>query len=483
MTQQPLSVLLIEDSPNDAELVAEALRRGGLAPAITRVDTPEALAAALDGGPWDVVLADYSMARLDGLTALAMVREKRLDLPFIIVSGSIGEETAVESMRAGARDYIMKDRLARLVPAVARELAEVGLRREHRRNEEIRRHLAMIVESSDDAVVGMTFSGRITDWNQGAARIYGYAADEARGREAAELFAEGGPEAAALLARVQGGESIAHYETRGRRKDGRELDVSLTLSPILNELGARVGASAVARDVTERKRLERLKDEFLGAVSHELRTPIAIVQGALMNLCELLADGFSPDQRKFLLIAASNADRLSRMINNLLDISRLESGKILPNKSPLDLAELIRDAAHPFLPAAAERGVPVKLDLPAALPRVLADPEMIAQVLRNLIDNAARYAATRVIVRASVLDGEARVVVVDDGPGIAPEARAELFSKFYQVNRPKGGAGYKGTGLGLAICREMLELHHGRIWMEEAPPRGAAFHFALPLGA
>jgi signal transduction histidine kinase len=181
--------------------------------------------------------------------------------------------------------------------------------------------------------------------------------------------------------------------------------------------------------------------------------------------------------------ADRNLKRLTRILNNFLDLARLESGGASVDRRPLDLAQTLGEIVGDLRMTRGKDGLSLLEELAPGLPPVSADRDMILQVVGNLLDNALRHARKRVRVRAACLDGEVVVSVVDDGPGIPAGKGAELFDKFVQLDRPKGGSGYKGTGLGLAICREILFLHGGRIWAENVEGWGAGFHFALPAAA
>ena len=373
---------------------------------------------------------------------------------------------------------------------------------DRRRAREAVESLAMIVASSQDAIIGMDVEGVVRTWNAGAERIYGWSEKEAVGRPIAFLAPpERRQELSDMLRRLSRGERVDQFETQRVAKDGRLLTVSISASPIRDASGRVAGISAIMRDVTEikriqaltgeieeRRRMDQLKDQLLGVVSHELRTPITIVQTALFNLTEQAPGPLNAAQSRMLELATKNAQRLARMIENLLDLSRLESGKSKINRRRLDLADLLRGTVEDFPRALVKPGVTISLDLPADLPSVDADADMAAQVLVNLVENACRFARRKVVVRARAEElapkpGAVRVSVLDDGPGIPAQAQGELFSKFYQVDRPKGGGGYKGTGLGLAICREIMALHGGRIWVESAEGRGAAFHLLFGVHA
>jgi PAS domain S-box-containing protein len=255
---EPIWVLIVEDSADDAELLLFHLRREGFAPDWRRVETAGEMHAALTDGSWDVILSDYTLPEFGALAALVVAREVAPDVPFIVVSGTVGEDLAVAAMRAGASDYVLKRSLTRLGPAVVRELREAGNRRERRRAEREVFRLAAIVQSTDDAIIGKTLDGVITDWNPGAERLYGYAAAEVVGRHISFLVPpDKANELAAILARLRRGERVEHFETVRLHKDGTRIDVSLTASQVRDGSGQVIGVSKIARDIRERKRAER----------------------------------------------------------------------------------------------------------------------------------------------------------------------------------------------------------------------------------
>jgi PAS domain S-box-containing protein len=252
-----LRLLLLEDSEHDALFVLRELQRGGYEPVFQRVDSEAGFKAALNSQEWDLIIADYSLPQFTAIEALCLLQCSGIDLPFIIVSGAIGEDVAVAAMRSGAHDYILKNSLTRLVPAVERELREARARQERQRAEEVYLRLAAIVESSGDAIIGIALDGIITSWNQGAERLFGYTAEQVKGHSTLMLFPpERLEEETILLERLKRGERIEHFETVRVRMDGRRIDVSLSISPIKDAQGRIVGASKIARDITERKRAE-----------------------------------------------------------------------------------------------------------------------------------------------------------------------------------------------------------------------------------
>ncbi len=262
-TTQPLRCLIVEDVDDDAQLMLRHLRNGGFAVTWERVDTPEALRAALARQPWDVVLSDYRMPRFSGLAALKILRASGLDLPFIIISGTIGEELAVAAMKAGADDYLIKGELAHLTVAVERELRNAATRREHLRAEAAVHHrearYQALTESSHEAIITADLAGTITDWNSGATRNFGYTAAEAIGQPLALLVPQRSREAyAAWLTQLQAGGPLPDLgndqDLFGRRKDGSEFPLELSFSRW--EVPSGQFCTAIIRDITRRKRIE-----------------------------------------------------------------------------------------------------------------------------------------------------------------------------------------------------------------------------------
>lgn len=252
---KPLTVLIIEDVPDDAELIVLELQRGGYDPTWVRVETEEELRRSLGERDWDVILSDYMLPNFGATRALAIVKEMARDTPFIIVSGTIDDESAFNAMRSGVLDYVLKDHLSRLTPAVTRELREVVNRRALELAESSVVRLAAIVQSSDDSILSKTLDGIITSWNAGAEKMYGWTAAEAIGKPTTFIVApERREELISITDRLRHGEVIRHFETVGLRKDGSRLDVSVSISPIKDSQGCLIGTSSIGRDITEQKR-------------------------------------------------------------------------------------------------------------------------------------------------------------------------------------------------------------------------------------
>jgi two-component system, cell cycle sensor histidine kinase and response regulator CckA len=269
----PLRVLVVEDSVDDTFFIVRELQRGGFNVSFERVETYAAMIEALEGRTWDLIISDYSMPLFGGAAALALYLEKGVEAPFIMVSGAMGEDRAVEMLKAGAHNYVMKDNLSRLVPAVKQELAAARERRNRMQTEATAAYLASLVQSCEDAIVGKTLDGTIVSWNAGAEKLYGYQAVEVIGRSISVLFPPYRPdELPDIMERIKAGQEVQRLETVRMRKDGSPVDVSLTISPIRDSAGQVIGASTIARDITARKQEETerlaLIQDLTAALSH-----------------------------------------------------------------------------------------------------------------------------------------------------------------------------------------------------------------------
>jgi len=273
---EALRVLVVEDSESDTLLVVRELGLAGFEPVFERVETPSAMCAALDHHAWDLIISDCSMPGFGGSAALRLCQERGLDVPFISVSGTMGESAAVEMMRAGAHDYLTKNNLERLAPAVRRELRAAQERRARQQADAARAHLAAIVESCNDAIFSKTIDGIILSWNSGAESLYGYTAEEMIGQSVSRLVPPYRPnELPQILGRIKRGERVEAFETVRLRKDRSPVEVSLTISPIKDGVGRIIGASTVARDITQSKKEEherlRLIQELTATVEALVR--------------------------------------------------------------------------------------------------------------------------------------------------------------------------------------------------------------------
>ena len=496
---QPRRVLIVEDSPDDAELSIRALRRAGIDLTFQRVDTPEAMRAALDQAGCDLVIADYSMPQFNGLAALKMLRDTGLDIPFILVSGAVGEDVAVEAMRCGADDYVLKSNLARLPLAVDRELREYAVRVDRNRARERYRSLA------DRVPVGLfriSPAGDLLEFNPSLTEMLGFQEGSRPSRlNLAECLRD---EDRAQLAAISDRDGvIKNFEVELRRPDGTVISCDLSARAHYGADGKLAQYEGVLVDITGRKRAEleanrardrvrdlaletaRLRSEFLASMSHEIRTPLVgiIGTGELLSRSELKAE-----QHRLIEIIRSSGELLLTIVNDILDFSKLAAGHIVLEKIEFDLVDLTESLIDSFGVATRAKGIELALYVDPNVPTGLrGDPSRLRQVLNNLVANAIKFTSRGdVTVRAKRVEDAAgevmvRFEVVDTGIGIPYEAQGRLFQPFVQAEGSTSRR-FGGTGLGLVIAAKLTEQMGGEIGFESAPGAGSTFHFTARFG-
>lgn len=353
-----------------------------------------------------------------------------------------------------------------------------------RRLEDLSKRQEAIFDSASDGMVVLNPSGSIESLNPAAAAMYGYGPDELIRRDIGTLFeiAPDRDQVETFLKRLgfeSGGGTGQVQEFFAVRKDGATFPIEVTISPV--HLADRTVFLALIRDISERRQVEQMKSEFVSTVSHELRTPLTSIAGSL-GLVTGGAAGQVPEQALRLIeIAKSNCTRLVRLINDILDIEKIESGNMRFDLAPLRLEPFLEQTVEANRAFAAEYGVEIALDEVPADAAVLADEDRLMQVMANLLSNAAKFSPIGETVRISVrpLDRRYRITVADHGPGISDEFREKIFGKFAQADssssRQKGG-----TGLGLSIVREIVSRMRGSVSFDSEPGKGTAFNVDLP---
>ena len=359
--------------------------------------------------------------------------------------------------------------------------------------------LAAIVESSDDAIIAETLDGTIVTWNRAAERLYGYTAEEVIGRSISiTVPSDRVPELKDYMGRVRSGERVDHLETIRLRKDGTRLDVSITVSPIRDETGKIVGLSKSSRDITERRRFEaelrrknielevanRAKDNFLASMSHELRTPLNAIIGFTGTLLMKLPGGLTVDQERQLQLVQLNARHLLSLINDLLALARIQSGKSEIQFERVACGVAVEEVAATLRPAAEAKGLRFDVSLPAEEITIPTDRRSLIQILINLTTNAIKFTSEgRVgieVLRSVGTEGRSEVVfrVVDTGLGIRPEHQERLFQAFEQFHhQPTEDS---GSGLGLHLSQGMAVVLGGRIEVASEAGKGSVFTLTLP---
>jgi PAS domain S-box-containing protein len=369
--------------------------------------------------------------------------------------------------------------------------------------QEGREQLAAIVESSDDAIISADLNGVITSWNAGAERVYGYRPEEIVGRSISVLAPQDrSEEPIDLLEGLKEGRGVAHHEGVRVRKDGRRIDVSLSLSPIRDSSGNIIGASAITRDITARKKadrelerllalereqnerlleLDKLKDEFVALVSHELRTPLTSIRGYLELVLDGEAGDLTDEQRQFLGVVERNADRLLALVGDLLFLAQVEAGKLTLEVGAVDVAAVAAQSVEAAQPLAEDKNIALTLAA-GPVPLLAGDNARISQLLDNLISNALKFTPEkgRVDVRAHALDGSAVIEVRDSGIGIPVEEQERLFERFFRSSNATERQ-IQGTGLGLAISKAIVDAHGGQINVASELNAGTTFRVSLPI--
>jgi two-component system, OmpR family, sensor histidine kinase VicK len=348
------------------------------------------------------------------------------------------------------------------------------------------RQRELILESVGDGIYGIDLEGRITFVNQAGATALGRTFEQLTGRDMHEVIhhshADGTPYSRAtspILQALRRSESIRMRDEVFWRDDQTAFPVEYSANPILED--GRVSGMVVAfRDVSERRRLEKMKDEFISTVSHELRTPLTSLRASLGLIASGSLDRRPEKQHQMVEMAIANSDRLIRLVNDILDFDRVGKGKLPLDRKPVEATVLLRRAADVAFPQATQARIGLRVEAPPI--QVLADEERILQVLNELVVNALKFSPSDTVIRLSAqLSGDDQVsfCVQDQGRGISGEKLERIFDRFQQGDASDSRA-LGGTGLGLALCRSIVEQHGGRIWAESTPGQGSKFQFTLP---
>jgi PAS domain S-box-containing protein len=353
-------------------------------------------------------------------------------------------------------------------------------------NAQLSRHKQMILNGAGDGIFGLDEDGIATFINPSAATMLGWTVEELIGRPLHSILHP--PEVQRSAAGCNVCSALLRPSTRTgraesfRRRDGSSFPVEYTASIVIDPSGKASGVVVTFRDVTEKRAVERMKDEFVSTVSHELRTPLTSIRGALGLLSSGLLGGIEARGKRMLEIAVTNTDRLVRLINDILDLERMESGRVELTRRPAAVGDLMVEAVQTVQAVADDARVKIEFEPLDTV--VSVDRDRVVQTLTNLLGNAVKFSSADATVHmgASVADHRLTIWVRDEGRGIPSEKQGTIFERFKQVDasdsREKGG-----SGLGLAICRSIVNAHGGRIWCESVEGKGSVFTLALPLDA
>jgi PAS domain S-box-containing protein len=357
--------------------------------------------------------------------------------------------------------------------------------------EEKQAMLAAIVDSSDDAIISKNLNGVILSWNQGAEKTFGYTEKEIIGKHIFTIIPERlRSEEELIISKIRNGERINHFDTIRKTKDGSEKNISITVSPIKNSNGRIIGASKIARDITERINVEKqlrefteklqalnnAKDDFIGMASHELKTPLTSINAYMQLLQRNLV---SDRDRGFVDKTVRQLGRLSNLVSDLLDVSKIQAGKLMLNFETVSLHGLLNESIEIVQNTVTSHHI--ACDFSVSDTTVTVDKHRIEQVIINLLTNAVKYSpeSEKIIVTAINTAQDVIISVKDFGIGISRDHAEKIFSRFYRV---EGLAPtFSGLGIGLYIAHEIVERHGGEMWVESQVGKGSTFYFKLPV--
>jgi signal transduction histidine kinase/CheY-like chemotaxis protein len=508
----PLQLLVAEDSEDDFEILLRELRKGGYAVSAERVKSPPELEDAL-ARSWDLLISDWSMPGFGGLQVLEAISARGLDLACIIVSGTPGEEAAVEALRAGALDFLSKDKPRRIVPAVQRALREAADRRARVHVErELRFSEARYrtgFELAPEPLLAYDLDRRvILEANAKATGLFQCSREDLRSSDLHALSPHRQPDgqlsndiASHYIARALAGESpqfLWVFQARGQMIPTETRIINLAtvgrnLAQInITDLRERLRADEIRRRSAEleaqNRRIQeasRLKSEFLANMSHELRTPL----NAIIGFAELLHDGqvdpSSPTHKEFLGDILSSGRHLLQLINDVLDLAKVEAGKLEFRPEHVEVVRLVGEVIAILRTTAAHKQIRLETQLDPEVTELTLDPARLKQVAYNYLSNALKFTpyggSVTLRVRAEG-DDKFRLEVQDTGIGISPEDLGRLFVEFQQL---EAGAAkrHQGTGLGLALTRRLVEAQGGSVGVKSTVGEGSTFHVCLPRHA
>jgi PAS domain S-box-containing protein len=514
--KKELRVLILEDNPNDVVLIRHELRKSDLPFRAKRVETKKEFLEEIQNHQPDVILSDHGVPAFDGFTALSLAKNKCPQVPFIFVTGSVGEVVAIETLKSGATDYVLKSRLSSLVPSIQRALRESEDRDEYRRatialHESEQRFNILTQNLKDIGIFSIDFKGIISEWNTSAENVFKYKGSEIVGEHISTFYPD------RLLGRDQATHAIevalnsGIFQEEGLRvtKDGFAITADITFLPIKGGLGEVRGLFCVIRDLSASKKnttessqldgeppfqgsdssellkkrnaeLETLNQEleaFSYSVAHDLKTPLRHIINFIDLLNKNSAQALDQKSVYYLNTVDQSARKMDKYIEDMLSFCRMDSTEMYELSVNMDellkvvLLDLKQDT----------EGRHIDWDI-GELPEVHGDPVLLCLVLVNLISNALKFTRTRNMARIEVKCIQSSAVehvfmVRDNGVGFNMKHAQKLFGAFQRLHN---AVAFEGSGVGLANVRRIIQRHGGKTWVEAEEDKGAAFYFSIP---
>lgn len=477
----PIPVLLIESDAKDAAGIPKILQECPdpvfTVSAVSGLDGAEKTLAAFRP---EVILLSLTGSSEKNILSIRTLHDMAPRVPVIALADTKDEEAALKAVREGAQDYLIKNEinprmLSRVIRyAISRKLSEEKIRNAFGQIETLLAALPSIL-------IGVGPGGKVTHWNTVAETVFGLRAEEI----VKKLLKDSGlrwdlKKIEKAIDESMKSRTNARLDDVVFIKQGKERIIGFNMIPILGSGPEDSYVLLFGADITERKNLENMKDEFVSTVSHELRTPLSMIREGVALVLDGILGQVTSEQKQFLSLSLENLDRLTRIINDLLDMSKIEASKMKIRREKINLNELAKKMEESFAPSIRGKDVQLRCKLPPQPVEIEADPDKLTQVFTNLLQNAVKFTEKGSIeISVAGRADEIECRISDTGCGIAQEDLPKVFSKFQQFGRTHG-AGAKGTGLGLSICKGLVELHGGKIWVESTLGKGTQFIFTLP---
>ena len=489
-----IKILHLEDNPNDAQLVQSVLKKANLKFEYFFADNKADYILQLQDHKIDIILSDYNLPDYSGNGALLFAKDNYPNVPFVFVSGTIGEDAAIESMLHGATDYVLKNKIGRLVPAIQRSIKDWQEHKARMVAEQELEKKSRALEQSPNSVVITDTNGIIEYVNPATVKLSGYTREELIGKNHKILnYTENAEEVALPVWKKVSAGKVWHGEFYNRKKFGERYWEAVSIAPVLDNNGTITNYVTIKEDITDRKQMtqdliaakekaegnERLKTAFLHNISHEIRTPL----NAIVGFSEFLNDpDLGAENRKnYTEIICKNSEKLLTIISDIVNLSTIEAGQEKVNEAELNLNFMLKLLHEKFVGEA--RNNNLTLNIKPFLPyeaRIVSDEAKLMLVLTNLISNALKYTKEGEVTFGYVIKAnELEFFVEDTGIGIAPEMHKEIFKRFRQVGTTITSQ-CGGIGLGLAISKAYIELLGGKMWVVSGLNQGSTFYFTIP---
>ena len=492
----PINILLLEDNADDAELLLMELKTHSFDVTWERVETEEDFVSKLSPS-LDIILADYTVPQFNAPNALKRLQEKEYDVPFIVVTGSISEETAVEVMKQGAADYLLKDRLSRLGEAIRHALTQRKLREEKASAERNLRVMDYAIHSSINAVAMADLDGKINFVNQAFLDLWGYKTHNEVLNQSILTLWENQRKAGVVESMLKKNQNL-QSEMRVHKVDGTEMILQFSTSSVLDEHKEPICVMAVFSDITEQKKSEQaqreaeilriqlekekelrdLKSRFMSMVIHDFRNPLAVMQLQLDSLLRYY-DRFNREKKEASInLTLNQIQHLNQLMDDVLAISRLESSEARFHPESGNFVEFCKDVVEDFQDAiGASHAIHYQPNCTAIM--LEFDSQLMRRALTNLLSNAMKYSPENSTVHftLNLIEKEISVGVTDEGIGIPEEDQKRLFDAFHRASNV---GTIEGTGLGLAIVKHVIDLHGGSVNLSSEVNKGTTFIIKIP---